>query len=265
MPNKGAQDAPTQRGLCLVHGTIVFDHFITDTARYADLVLPATTQFEHFDVQGAWGHFYASSNNPAVAPMGETKSGGELMRELAVKLGLDHSALRESDEEIAASALPDGCSLDDLKRDGWRKLSVPVGPSQPLALLGEGIAGPAPPPPGRLQLLTPKSHYFLNSTFANMPLQRQSQGRASIEINPEDASRLMLSDGDTIRASNGAANMQLPLRVTDTIRPGCAVLEGKWWGGDADQSAEVNRLTPARWSPLGQPAYNETWITIAKA
>ena len=98
-----------------------------------------------------------------------------------------------------------------------------------------------------------------------MPLQRQSQGRASIEINPEDASRLMLSDGDTIRASNGAANMQLPLRVTDTIRPGCAVLEGKWWSGDADQSAEVNRLTPARWSPLGQPAYNETWITIAKA
>ena len=91
--------------------TVVFDHFITDTARHADIVLPATTQFEHFDVQGAWGHHYVPANEPAIAPMGEARSGGAIMRALAAKLGLDHPAFNESDEEIAAARLPEGWRL----------------------------------------------------------------------------------------------------------------------------------------------------------
>ena len=91
--------------------TVVIEHFMTDTARYADIVLPSTTQLEHFDVLGAWGHQYITINQPAVAPLGESRSHGEIMRTLAQAMGLDHPALRESDEEIAASALPPG--LDD--------------------------------------------------------------------------------------------------------------------------------------------------------
>ena len=167
--------------------TVVFDHFITDTARHADIVLPATTQFEHFDVQGAWGHYYVSANEPAMAPMGEAMSGGALMRALAARLGLDHPALKESDEEIAASALPAGWRLDELRAAGWMKLAPQTtGPQHPLSLAHEAIAPPAGPE-NALQLLTPKSHYFLNSTFANMPRQRKSQGMAAIEIHPDEA------------------------------------------------------------------------------
>ena len=246
--------------------TVVFDHFITDTARNADIVLPATTQFEHFDVQGAWGHYYVSANEAAMAPMGEAMSGGALMRALARRLGLDHPALKESDEEIAASALPEGWRLEDLRAAGWRKLQPQAsGPQGPISLHGGPIAAPAAAPERALQLLTPKSHYFLNSTFANMPRQRKSQGIATIEIHPDEAHRRALADGDMAMVRNGATMISVAIKVTDMILPGLAVLEGKWWGDDDTGSAQMNRLTEARFSPKGQPAYNDTHVTIERA
>ena len=107
--------------------TVVIEHFVTDTARLADVVLPSTTQLEHFDVQGAWGHHYISVNNPAVSPLGEAKSHGEIMRMLARRLGLGHAALKETDEQIAASVLPPGIDLQSLKAQGWYK-SAPMRP-----------------------------------------------------------------------------------------------------------------------------------------
>ena len=245
--------------------TVVHDHFITDTARYADIVLPATTQFEHVDVQGAWGHHYVSANSAAVAPRGEARSGGALMRALAQALGLDHPALSESDEDIAASALPAGWSLDELKSLGWKKSPTPrmAAPGVKLRISSGPLAAPARA--DALQLLTPKSHYFLNSTFANMPRQRQSQGTPEIEVNAADAARFGLADGDEVFAHNGVERMRLVLRITSTILPGLAALEGKWWGDDSEDSAAMNRLTPPGWSPAGQPAYNETFVTLARA
>jgi anaerobic selenocysteine-containing dehydrogenase len=117
--------ARTQRGLAREDlFTVVVEHFLTDTARYADPVLPSTTQLEHFDVQGAWGHHYISLNNPAIPPCGESKSHGEIMRLLAARMGLNDPALQDSDEEIAASALPAGLTMDTLR---FSRL-VPVGP-----------------------------------------------------------------------------------------------------------------------------------------
>ena len=101
--------------------TVVIEHFMTDTARYADIVLPSTTQLEHFDILGSWGHDYITINKPAVAPVGEAKSHGEIMRLLAQRLLLGHPSLRESDGEIAASALPPSVDLDALKEAGWIK------------------------------------------------------------------------------------------------------------------------------------------------
>lgn len=245
--------------------TVVFDHFITDTARHADLVLPATTQFEHFDIQGAWGHYYVSANEPAMAPMGEAMSGGALMRALAARLGLDHPALKESDEEIAASALPPGWRLDELRAAGWMKLPPKSsGPQQPLSLYGGPIEAPAALPAQRLQLLTPKSHYFLNSTFANMPRQKKSQGLAAIEIHPEEARARWLGDGDVALVRGGGTMMRVAVKVTDTILPGLCVLEGKWWGEDDPAAVAMNRLTQARFSAAGQPAYNDTYVTIER-
>jgi anaerobic selenocysteine-containing dehydrogenase len=246
--------------------TVVHDHFLTDTARFADIVLPATTQLEHFDLQGSWSHEYVSVNLPAVAPMGEAWSGGAVMRGLAAALGLSHPALAESDEEIAAPALPAGWSMAGLKADGYRKLPAPRPAIERrgtlLRLAVEPVVAPAPAAAGELQLLTPKSHYFLNSTFANMPRHRTSQGAPTIEVSASDAEAMGLADGASVIVASGLGRVHARLRVTAGLRPGVASLEGKWWSAPADTAAELNMLTPSRWSPAGQPAYNETYVRI---
>lgn len=243
--------------------TVVLEHFMTDTARYADVVLPATTQLEHFDVVGAWGHHYLAVNNPAVAPRGEAKSHGEIMRLLAPRLGLDHQAFRESDEEIAAAALPEGLSIEELKQTGWRKLSPPrPDPSRsPVALRFSGD-DPTPVASDALRLLTPKSHYFLNSSFANMPRQRTAQGAPALEMHPDDARRLGLKGGQQVAIRNERGEIRTELQVTDVIRPGAVTLIGKWWSEPQETAALSNMLTPSSWSNGGQPAYNDTFVTV---
>lgn len=249
--------------------TVVSEHFLTDTARYADIVLPATTQLEHFDIVGAWGHHYISVNNQAIAPMGEAKSHGDMMRLIAERMGLTHPALRESDEEIAASALPAGVDLANLKAEGWRKSS----PSRPrfgperekLRLSGLSLTAPAPTPDGMLQLLTPKSHYFMNSSFANMERNRRAMRRPTLDMHPDDAAERDLCEAQHVLIRNGQGEIYAWLRVTDAIRPGVVALPGKWWGQPADTGAVANLLSPAAWSPAGQPAYNETIVEVSGA
>lgn len=153
--------------------TVVLEHFLTDTARYADIVLPSTTQLEHFDIQGAWGHHYISLNLPAITPLGESKSHGEIMRALAKRMGLEIPALQESDEEIVAAALPPNVSLADLNRNGWQKASPPTWRPEDLEaglrITSDELVDLNPPPAGSLQLLTPKSHIGagVSSTLAD--------------------------------------------------------------------------------------------------
>jgi anaerobic selenocysteine-containing dehydrogenase len=244
--------------------TVVLEHFLTDTARYADLVLPSTTQLEHFDVVGAWGHHYISLNERAIPPLGEARSHGEVMRRLAARLGLDHAALRESDEEIAASALPAGTTIDDLRRSPWTKL----GPARPDLLDGRAplrVSAPVPtpePPPDELslRLLTPKSHYFLNTSFANMPRQRSSMRRPTLDVHPDDARVLGIEDGSRVEIRNDQGFVLAHAHVTDAMHRGTVALPGKWW--HQPDGASVNVLTPARWAPGGQPAYNDTFVHV---
>lgn len=249
--------------------TVVLEHFLTDTARYADIVLPSTTQLEHFDLQGAWGHHYISANNRAISPLGEAKTHGDVMRLLARAMGLTHPALRESDEEIAASALPDGIDLETLRSRGWYKNS----PGRPAfenlrgkLRLSEGVPQPAAAPaPGMLQLLTPKSHYFLNSSFGNMPRQRRAMKRPTLDMHPADADVRGLADGQRVVVKNGQAAVTTWLRVTDDIHRGVVSLPGKWWGLPEETGAVANLLTPSSWSAGGQPAYNDTFVEVVNA
>ena len=239
---------------------VVVEHFLTDTARFADIVLPSTTQLEHFDVQGAWGHHYISVNLPAIAPRGEAKSHGEIMRLLAPRLGLEGSAFRASDEEIAAAALPDGVTLEDLKARGFIK----SGPPRPV-FGPEGVTVRMHETPIHaavehgLQLLTPTAHQFRNSTFVNMPRQRKAEGRPTLEMHPEDAAVRTLIDGTDVRVHNERGSLTALLRVTSDIRPGAVALPGKWWG-----AAAGNLLTAAMYSPGGQPAYNDTYVEVSR-
>ena len=111
--------------------TVVSDHFITDTARYADLVLPATTALEHFDIMFSWGHTYLTVNNPAIAPVGEAIPNIDLFRRLAAQMGFTDEWFKLSDEQVALASLDwsapvmEGITLERLKRDGWAKLNIP--------------------------------------------------------------------------------------------------------------------------------------------
>jgi anaerobic selenocysteine-containing dehydrogenase len=245
--------------------TVVVEHFLTDTARYADVILPSTTQLEHFDIVGAWGHHYISLNEPAVPPQGEALSHGEIMRRLAPRLGLDHPALRESDEEIAATALPSDVSLATLREKGWFK-TTPAPPAfgngaRRLSMAGEVPLPVTAPAPDMLQLLTPKSHYFLNSSFANMTRQRVAMKRPTLEMNTVDAARCRLIDAQEVEISNESGAIHAWLRITDDICPGVVALAGKWWG-DSEGGAVANLLTASVWSPGGQPAYNDTFVRV---
>jgi anaerobic selenocysteine-containing dehydrogenase len=246
--------------------TVVVEHFLTDTARYADVVLPSTTQLEHFDVLGAWGHQYITVNQPAIAPLGEAKSHGEIMRLLAPRLGLDHPAMRESDEAIAASALPPAVNLATLKEAGWVKMTRPAphldGAGLRLAPRG-GVALPSGPPgSGMLRLMTPKAHFFLNSSFANQPRQRRAQGQPMLDMTPEDAAARGLRNGDAVRLRNARGEIRATLRVSDAVVAGAVCLPGKWWSVPEGHGAVSNLLSPSAWSPGGQPAFNDIFVEV---
>src|SRR5919109_628 len=118
--------------------TVVHEQFPTDTVDYADIVLPATTQLEHFDIHGSYGHLYVQTNEPAIAPLGEAKSNNDVFRLLARRLGFEPELFDVTDEELAAQALVpspagrfpppqafDGISLERLRREGSVRLNLP--------------------------------------------------------------------------------------------------------------------------------------------
>ena len=249
--------------------TVVIEHVPTDTADFADIVLPSTMQLEHFDVQGAWGHHYISVNHPAVAPRGEAKTHGEILRLLAKGMDLDHPALQESDEAMAAAALPDGVDLETLKETGWIKCSSdrPVfGAAEKLRLCGGVFPPTARPAPGHFQLLTPKGHFFLNTIFADMPRQRRSASRPTLEMGREDATTLGLVEGGVVEIRNSRGSIRAHLAIVDGMHRGVVALPGKWWNADAAGPAgAVNDLTSPDSSPSGQPAYNDTFVEVVPA
>ncbi|MFC0387725.1 molybdopterin-containing oxidoreductase family protein [Muricoccus vinaceus] len=246
--------------------TVVIEHVPTDTMAFADIVLPSTMQLEHFDVQGAWGHHYISVNHPAVTPRGEAKSHGEILRLLARRMGLTEPALQESDEAIAAAALPERVELEALKERGWIKCSPLRSMLSPRVSLRTSGGVPLPaaaPSPGHLQLLTPKGHFFLNTTFADMRRHQQSAGRPTLEMSREDAALRGLGDGSMVEVRNDRGSVYAHLTVVDGMHHGVVALPGKWWNmAMAGPRSAVNDLTVPAWSPAGQPAYNETFVEI---
>ena len=111
--------------------TVVSEHFLTDTAGYADIVLPATTQLEQKDIMFSWGHLYLSYNNPAIEPLGEAVSNTELFRRLAKAMGIEDPSFYRSDDEIIEASLDwtnpvlQGITLEDVKAKGYARLTVP--------------------------------------------------------------------------------------------------------------------------------------------
>jgi anaerobic selenocysteine-containing dehydrogenase len=270
--------------------TVVHDLFRTDTADFADIVLPATTTLEHYDIHKAYGHLYLSLSRPAIAPLGESKPNTEVFRLLAARLGLDHPALRESDEQMARSAMDwshphlEGVDFDRLQREGSVRLSVPA----PFAPFAEGNF---PNPTGKCRLhadyvpprenvdsnpelarryplafISPPAHHFLNSTFSAQPTFVRRESEPTLTIHPADAAARGIRDGQPVRTYNDRGSFLAAARVSDDARPGVVVGLSIWWAKMCPGGRNANAVTGQEVTDLGGGAtFYDVLVDVAPA
>jgi anaerobic selenocysteine-containing dehydrogenase len=246
---------------CVVH-----EQFMTDTARYADVVLPATTQIEQLDAVTSWGSLHVGLNRPAISPLGEAVSNTELFRRLSDAMGFTEPELYETDEALLDSVLaPLGDALRaDLDRDGFVRIQEaddlrPYAeggfdtPSGKAELYSETLARqghdplPAYQPPAEgpggdtaltsrfpLVLISPKTHTrFLNTSYSHLPGHGDREGGNRIELDAVDAGARGIVDGDTVRVFNDRGSLTLTARLVERLRPGLAAVPFGWWDADA--------------------------------
>ena len=281
--------------------TVVVEHFLTDTARYADIVLPATMQIEHQDLLIAYGHLYVAWNQPATPPPGECLPTAEIFRRLARKMGLDAAPLYDSDETMARQVLDSGhpslkgITLEELKAHGWMRLHYPdpfvpfatafPSPSGKLEFVSDRMAEagldpvagytPAHETSQRdttlareypLALVTPADHYFLNSIFANVPRQQRRSGAATLRIHPDDAAPRGIETGDEVRVANARGSFLALADVSDRVRPGVVASTKGRWPGDAKGGATINATVAERDSDMGGGAvYHDNRVRVDKS
>jgi len=273
--------------------TVVHEQFLTDTALYADIVLPATTQIESNDVVLPWGHLWISWNEAAIEPVGESCSNTELFRRLAGAMGYTEPALFDDDETLIEQAFP-SIDLDELRRVGWYRAPYP----QDGRPFGDGIfetasgrvelasdrleemgqprvpvyVAPKEGPGGDpallarypLQLLTPKQHSrFLNSSYSHLPKHGPAEGEPYVEMDLEDAAARGLGDGAHARVWNDRASVTLPVRVSGRLQAGVAAIPFGWWRHQHPDGQSANSLTNdtlTEWG--GGVAYSDTLVQI---
>ena len=275
--------------------TLVIEQFMTDTAKHADVILPATTQLEHLDAVFSWGHHYFTLNEPAIAPLGEAKPTTEAFRLLAARMGLDHPAFADTDEELLAQLLaaePGGVSLERLRERGWQKIDLGQGPtphaegnfitpSGRLGLRADWLADagvdtlPFYDPPaeaagkdGRfpLAMVTPKTHLFLNSSFANQARQHSAQPEPYVVISARDASARGVEEGKMVRVFNERGSFRCRAEVSDDARDGVLVAPMGWWSGDYPDGRGGQATTSQRLTTLGEaPTFNDNRVELEPA
>jgi anaerobic selenocysteine-containing dehydrogenase len=281
--------------------TVVHDQFQTDTADYADIVLPATTQLEHRDVVKPYGHYYLVYNEPAIEPLGEAKPNSEVFRLLAEAMGFEEDCFRETDEDIIRAALSttdhrfEGVTLERLKRDGWARLNLP----ETFAPFAEGgyptesgkcelysermrQAGldplPAYIPPREspatapelaarfpLQLISPPANTFLNSTFSHQESFLRGERQPFILLNPEDARRREIGDGQMVRVWNDRGECRLVARISTRVRPGVGCALSIWWNKLSPGYTNVNQTVSQALTDIGGGAtFYDNLVEVAK-
>jgi anaerobic selenocysteine-containing dehydrogenase len=260
---------------------IVLEQFMTDTAAYADVILPATTQLEHLDVLFSWGHHYVTWNEPAIEPLGEAKPNTEAFRLIARRLGLDDPCFRETDSELV-DALLEGFDEKGLRERGWTKVDLGQGP-RPHAEGGFGTESgrvalrAAYEPPAEvsdaalarrfpLAMITPKTHLFLNSTFANQERQHSAQPSPEVVLHPDDAGARGVEDGAIVRVFNERGEFACPARVSDDARPGVLVAPMGWWNADYRKGRSGQATTSQALTTVGNaPTFNDNRVEVEPA
>ncbi|MGH6622749.1 MAG: molybdopterin-containing oxidoreductase family protein [Burkholderiaceae bacterium] len=281
--------------------TVVLEHFLTDTADYADIVLPATTQLEHTDVHKSYGHLYMLANNPAIEPLGESLPNSEIFRRLAARMGYDEPCFADDDDMLAAQAFARSGTTakydwERLKRTGWERLDRPavyapfaegnfptpsgrcefVNPR--LADLGiDPLPDFVPPNEGPLSnptlaarfplaMISPPARNFLNSTFVNVTSLRSTDGEPTLEIHPTDAAARSIADGDRVRVFNDRGAFELAACVTDRARAGCVVALSIWWKKLARDGRNANEVTSQALTDIGRaPTFYDCLVEVERA
>ncbi|WP_164962914.1 molybdopterin-dependent oxidoreductase [Rubrivivax sp. JA1026] len=268
--------------------TVVLEHFLTDTADHADLVLPATTQLEHWDAHTAYGHTYALLNKPAIEPLGEARSNAAIFRALAERMGFDDPCFADDDETLARRAfLADRVDLDSLERRGWARLDVAEAPFAKgfptpsgkaiVDVPGLGVpdhvpnyecAETTPELAARfpLAMISPPARHFLNSTFVNVKSLRAVEGEPLLEIHPDDAAARGIADGAEVRVFNERGEYRCAAAVSTRARPGVVVGLGVWWRKLGRDGTNVNELTHQRLTDIGRaPSFYDCLVEVAVA
>jgi len=264
--------------------TVVLEQVFTETALYADVVLPATHQFEHWDLHGSYFHLFLQLNRPAIAPQGEAKSNLAIFNRLARAMGLRDPCFDDTERDIVRQILGSGhpyvagITLDDLMR-GPVPLKVPgvvLGagrfptPSGKIEFFSEAMARdgfdplPAYIPVAEspeaspdlhrkypLYFLTPSGKAILNATFAETEAVARLDKRPTIEIHPEDARERGIRPGDLVRVRNDRGECYLFAEVCERVRPGVTVATGLWWNAQCPGGGNVNKTTPDRPADIG--------------
>ncbi len=281
--------------------TVVHEQVMTDTARWADLVLPATTSMEHEDVYRSFGQLYVQLAQPVVPPVGQARSNWETFGALARALGVAEAHYARPPAAVIRELLAHadqsvrGITYERLQAEGSVRLDLPR-PYLPFAdgapttsgrveFYSAALAARGLPPlptwvplregpaedgriPGRypLQCIVPPNRFFLNSSFSQSELLRRRQGTPTVMLAPADAHARGIADGARVRVESARGAAEFTARVTDATRVGVAVIEGIWWHRFHPGGRGVNFLTDDRTTDLGGgPALHSNLVEVTPA
>jgi len=270
--------------------TVVHEQFFTDTADYADLLLPATTFFEHKELQTAYGHYHLQISHQAIAPLGECHSNVELFRDLARRFAFEKvdPCFNETADQMIDAALDseskwlEGIDRERLEREGHIRLNLGDGPFLPFAqgnfptasgkaeLYSESLAQAGldpvvrfvPPTESRhsaqakkypLELLSRKADNFLNTTFCNLPAHQAMEQTELLEIHEEDAQARGICEGDKVRVFNDRGSVVLTAHVNGATQHGVVATRLNW-AKLSPNGANINVLTSERLTDIGRGA-----------
>jgi anaerobic selenocysteine-containing dehydrogenase len=265
--------------------TVVFDQVMTDTARYADLVLPATTFLEHYDVSRGYGAYSVQLVKPAVDTVGESKPNVEVFARLSSRLGLTHTDEADEGEAIALMAVAG--TFPEALRDavlsgeagyphfGTRPVQFvdvfPNTPDQKVRLHPNDIVGPGPaglygyqPDPATaefpLALISPATELTVSSTLGEL-----RQKPAVLSIHPEDAALRGIEEDDTVRVHNALGEVHCIALVTPVVPRGVVSLPKGLWQFSTLNGATANTLVPDTLTDLGEGAcFNDARVEVTR-
>ena len=275
--------------------TVVLEHFQTDTADYADYILPATTQLEHWDVHLSYGHTDVLLNRPAIAPVGEAKPNTQIFRELAALMGLQDAGFldpcfAESDESLCRAAYGSAVDFELLLRQGFATLQMADAPfaqggfptpsgrceffsarlqvqgldALPTYLPNHELPGSSAAYP--LAMISPPARNFLNSTFVNVKSLRDIEGEPILEIYADDAQARSIQSGDVVRVFNQRGEYHCKAKISARARPGVVNGMGIWWRKLGLAGTNVNQLTSQKLTDMGRgPTFYDCLVEVALA